>query len=504
MVSLPNYQNNSNVENKNQKNHDSNNEETSVIFGKISSTPEINFNKKHKKDLNKKNEIENNYIVLGEINNNNNNNNNNENNNENNENSNNIDNNNNKCKLGYDKENINNDNNNTIISNKLIKENKKRDRNKFLGIIIVILITISQTGFSELSSFVVTGDFNSPFMISWFNTIFFLFSFLIEFILIKFELNKEKKELLNSNNESPQKQDTILKRFKSKFKIIFDDETGAEIISPNGINLKKLIIISIPMTILYIILNWLWVLSLSMTETSIATALYQSATVFCFFLSIIILKEKIKILKSLSILIFMGGLVGIAVATTTTTTDGDDKFPNAILGDILMIVSAFLWGLYEVLTSKFIGDANRTIVNTYMGLIGLFNLIIGIPIIIILNFIKFELFKIPDSYTFIMIFVNAVVGFLVLYLIIWGLSVTSPLFVRSGELMTIPSTLIFDILFKKMKLPLLAIPGYILIVIGFVLSVFIESRQIKKKEKLKNQQSKNENEKNQKKRKSTI
>ncbi|KAM9968805.1 hypothetical protein ACTFIW_000206 [Dictyostelium discoideum] len=356
MVSLPNYQNNSNVENKNQKNHDSNNEETSVIFGKISSTPEINFNKKHKKDLNKKNEIENNYIVLGEINNNNNNNNNNENNNENNENSNNIDNNNNKCKLGYDKENINNDNNNTIISNKLIKENKKRDRNKFLGIIIVILITISQTGFSELSSFVVTGDFNSPFMI----------------------------KLLNSNNESPQKQDTILKRFKSKFKIIFDDETGAEIISPNGINLKKLIIISIPMTILYIILNWLWVLSLSMTETSIATALY----------------------------------LGIAVATTTTTTDGDDKFPNAILGDILMIVSAFLWGLYEVLTSKFIADANRTIVNTYMGLIGLFNLIIGIPIIIILNFIKFELFKIPDSYTFIMIFVNAVVGFLVLYLII--------------------------------------------------------------------------------------
>ncbi|EAL61474.1 hypothetical protein DDB_G0291888 [Dictyostelium discoideum AX4] len=449
--------------------------------------------------INKKNEIENKNIILGEINSNNN-----INNNENNENSNNIDNNN-KCKLGYDKENINNDNinnnNNTIISNKIIKENKKGDRNKFLGIIIVILITIFQTGFSELSSFVVTGDYNSPFMIGWFNTIFLLFSFLIEFILIKFELNKEKKELLNINNEPPQKQDTILKRFKSKFKnqIIFDNETGAETISPNGITLKKLIIISIPITILYIILNWLWVLSLSMTETSIATALYQSATVFCFFLSIIILKEKIRILKSLSILIFMGGLVGIVVATTTTTTDGDDKFPNAILGDILMIVSAFLWGLYEVLTSKFIGDANRTIVNTYMGLIGLFNLIIGIPIIIILNFIKFELFKIPDSYTFIMILVNAIVGFSVLYLIVWGLSVTSPLFVRSGELMTIPSTLIFDILFKKMKLPLLAIPGYILIVIGFVLSVFIESRQIKKKEKLKNQKGENGNEKNQKK-----
>ncbi|KAN0016021.1 hypothetical protein ACTFIU_005971 [Dictyostelium citrinum] len=493
MVSSPPiFKNNSNIENKNIHNsHYLNNEESSVIIRKLSSIPEINYEKKEC-DIN-------NNININNI--------------KNNENSinNNIDNK--KNKLISQSENLENnkiiENNNNNNNKELKKE--KGNRNKFLGIIIVILITVSQTGFSELSSFVVTGDYNSPFMVV--------------------ELYKEKKELLKVNfdnidehslnykidQQPPSQQQqqpqlsqqynhtqsvTILKRFKSKFKTRNIIDENGEIISSNNITLKKLIIISIPMTILYITLNWLWVLSLSMTETSIATALFQSASVFCFFLSIIILKEKIRILKSLSILIFIGGLVGIAVATTSNK-DSTDSFPNSTLGDILMVVSAALWGLYEVLTSKFIGDANRTIVNTFMGLIGLNNLIMGIPIIAILNFIQFELFIIPDSKTFIMILVNAIVGFSVLYLITWGLSVTSPLFVRSGELMTIPSTLIFDILIKKMKLPLLAIPGYILIVIGFILSVFIESKQIKKNEQiiiiLKNQhQQQNENENNKK------
>ncbi|KAN0028041.1 hypothetical protein ACTFIV_009868 [Dictyostelium citrinum] len=493
MVSSPPiFTNNSNIENKNIHNsHYINNEESSVIIRKLSSIPEINYEKKEC-DIN-------NNININNI--------------KNNENSinNNIDYN--KNKLIYQSENL--ENNKIIENNNNNKESKKGNRNKFLGIIIVILITVSQTGFSELSSFVVTGDYNSPFMVV--------------------ELYKEKKELLKVNFDNidehslnykidqqqspPQQQQhqqssqlynhsqsvTILKRFKSKFKTRKIIDENSEIKSSNNITLKKLIIISIPMTILYITLNWLWVLSLSMTETSIATALFQSASVFCFFLSIIILKEKIRILKSLSILIFIGGLVGIAVATTSNK-DSTDSFPNSILGDILMIISAALWGLYEVLTSKLIGDANRTIVNTFMGLIGLNNLIMGIPIIAILNFIQFELFIIPDSKTFIMILVNAIVGFSVLYLITWGLSVTSPLFVRSGELMTIPSTLIFDILIKKMKLPLLAIPGYILIVIGFILSVFIESKQIKKNEQIINQhqqqiiqQNENENEKKQEK-----
>ncbi|KAK5583623.1 hypothetical protein RB653_005221 [Dictyostelium firmibasis] len=224
---------------------------------------------------------------------------------------------------------------------------------------------------------------------------------------------------------------SIIKFFKIKFK-------------ENEISFKKLFIISIPITILYVGLNWCWLIALPMTDVSISTAIYQ----------------KIEILKIISIIIFMGGIVGITIVTSKSSS----IYPNAIKGDLLMILSAGLWAIYEVMTSKFLGNAKRTIVNTYMGFIGLINLIIGIPFIFILNFIGFEVIKIPTLKIFGMLLSNAIIGSSITYLVNWGLSLTSPLFVRSGELMSIPLTLLFDLIVKNMKLPLLAIPGYILII----------------------------------------
>ncbi|KAM9956716.1 hypothetical protein ACTFIR_003445 [Dictyostelium discoideum] len=177
-----------------------------------------------------------------------------------------------------------------------------------------------------------------------------------------------------------------------------------------------------------------------MTEVSISTAIYQSSTVFCFILSIIILKEEIKILKIISVLIFMGGIICITVVSARLSTT---VYPNAIKGDLLMILSAALWAIYEVMTSKFIGNVNRTAVNTYMGLIGLIDLVLGIQFILILNWVGFEPFQMPQSAKiFGMLLTNAIIGASITYLVNWGLSITSPLFVRSGELMAIPITLL--------------------------------------------------------------
>ncbi|KAN0029681.1 hypothetical protein ACTA71_007816 [Dictyostelium dimigraforme] len=396
-------------------------------------------------------------------------------------------------------------------------ENNREDgkkKNKFLGIIIVFLITLFMATSAELSQFIVSGDYKAPFTIIWFSTIILSFSLVIEVILLKIELIKERKDGLkisfdnvkhidyNINSSisgscnyelNEQKQDSLLQRFQSKFKVErkTNPENGETITT--GITFKKLVIVSIPMSILFVGLNWIWMLAISMTEVSISTALYQSASVFCFFLSIIILKEKVKILKTISVIIFMGGIVGIAI-TTVGTSRGE--YPNAIKGEILMIISAAMWGLYEVLTSKFIGDANRTIVHTYMGLIAFVNLILGIPVIAILNVTNFEPFSLPSPSVFGMLLLNALVGFSVNYLINWGLSVTSPLFVRSGELMVIVATLLFDIIVKHMKFPLLAIPGYSLIVIGFILSVYIESKDIKQQQQQQQQQQQKEKENN--------
>ncbi|KAM9968804.1 hypothetical protein ACTFIW_000205 [Dictyostelium discoideum] len=383
---------------------------------------------------------------------------------------------------------LNNNEEDEIIKKIKGKENvkikvEKKNNNKFLGIIIVFLITLFMATSAELSQFIVSGDYKAPFTIIWFSTIILSFSLVIEFILLKIELIKERKDGLKINFDDVKHIDYNINSsisgsyFKVNLKLrrTINPENGETI--NTDITFKKLFIISIPMSILFVALNWIWMLAISMTEVSISTALYQSASVFCFFLSIIILKEKVKILKTISVIIFMGGIVGIAI-TTVGTSKGE--YPHAIKGEILMIISAAMWGLYEVLTSKFIGDANRTIVHTYMGLIAFVNLILGIPVIVILNVTKFEPFSVPSISVFGMLLLNALV-------------VTSPLFVRSGELMVIVATLLFDIVIKHMKLPLLALPGYSLIVIGFILSVYIESSDIKQQQQQEKEKEKQKN-----------
>ncbi|EAL61715.1 hypothetical protein DDB_G0291462 [Dictyostelium discoideum AX4] len=357
--------------------------------------------------------------------------------------------------------NINNNNNieNSNILNKDNIELSKNNKNgflKFIGIIIIILIAISNTTSAELSQYIIINDFDSSFMITWFNVSFSVFSILIELILLKIELFKKEKQQQQQSSDNI--KISFLNYYKSKF-----------VSNDNSIKLKKLFSISIPMSILFLFMNWIWLYALPLIDVSISTALYQ----------------RIRFLKTISVIIFMAGIIGITLGTTLGTSSEiieNQILSNKVKGYLLMILSASLYGLYEVLVSKILGDVNRTIVHTYLAFIGFIGFLIGIPIMVIFNFTNFELFKIPHPKSFGIIFSNTVIIFSINYLINWGLSITSsPLFVRAGELMAIPLTLIFDIIIKHMKLPLVAIPGYILIVIGFILSIYIECNHIKKK-----------------------
>ncbi|KAN0029704.1 hypothetical protein ACTA71_007839 [Dictyostelium dimigraforme] len=320
----------------------------------------------------------------------------------------------------------------------LNKRIKKRE--KFFGIIIVVLISILWTASTELQSFLVN------------------------------DINKQKKE--TGFNES------IIKNYKEKF-------------NKNTISFKKLFIVTIPITIFNVSSNWLYAVSLIYVDPNILVALFQSASIFCYILSITILKEKIRILKTISVIIFMGGVACIAISSALSPDSSFSSLGNndKVKGYCFIIVSAVLWALYEVCTSKFIScEQNRTIVNTLMGFIGIVNLILGIPVIALLNGTKFEIFILPSPSVFGLLFINAILFLIAIYVITWGLSVTSPLFIRSGELLALPLTLLFDIIIKHIKFPLTSIPGYILIVIAFGISVYVETKKIKKIEKLKLQQ----------------
>ncbi|EGG14316.1 hypothetical protein DFA_12086 [Cavenderia fasciculata] len=351
-------------------------------------------------------------------------------------------------------------------------ENPKPKR--IIGIVIVILILLLQTTLSEFGQ-VVLFDFPKPFFVCMSSSAFLFLAIPIELVALKIDQskksNKEKQPLMarsiqETNDElESNNNDSMIETIKSEF-------------SKSEFSYPKFFLVCFGMTFLLLVTNWLWMIGFSLTEVSTATAIYQSATVFVFIFSIIILKDKPTLLKVVYVFLFIGGVVGITVADQLSGDDSS-KFPHAVIGDIIMVVSACLWALYEVLVNKFFGKASRTVLNFFIGMTTFNMLIIGIPTLAIINKIGFEPFDLPDNKQLTDLAIMASIAFALLYVMNIGLSICSPLFVRSGELMTIPGTLFWDIIFKHYKMPLTSIPGFVAIIVGFVLSLYVENKAMK-------------------------
>lgn len=103
--------------------------------------------------------------------------------------------------------------------------------------------------------------------------------------------------------------------------------------------------------------SWTWFLSIPMTEAMVNTVIYQSCCVWCFLISVVLLGEKVTLIKVVSTLATFAG-VGIIsnfpctveVAPGTTPSPADAGANGRMLwGDLLCLFSAFTYALYEVL-----------------------------------------------------------------------------------------------------------------------------------------------------------
>ncbi|EGG24939.1 hypothetical protein DFA_03184 [Cavenderia fasciculata] len=337
-------------------------------------------------------------------------------------------------------------------------------KKRIIGLSIVLLITTVNTTSSELSQYILVNDYYKPFLMIYYNMIWLILALPIELAVFY------GKHIKNNSNEP------LIQSLHREFLI------------DNKVTLKTVAWVTFLMSILYTGLNYIWILGLPLTEVSTSNALFQSATIYVFFLSIWILKEKPTILKSVSVIFFIAGVVGILLADRASSV-GAYEFPDAVKGDIMMVAAAALYGVWQVLTAKFLVDKNRTMVHSYIGLMGFWCLLFGIPVLLALHYSGYETFEMPTtSRSAGLISVSAFLTFTANYLINWGLSLVSPLAVRGAELLIIPATLLFDIFVKKVVFPAISIPGFLFIIFGFLIMMFVENIQLKRRQRTKHQQ----------------
>eukprot|EP00299_Pterocystis_sp_00344_P013503 c6622_g1_i1.p1 GENE.c6622_g1_i1~~c6622_g1_i1.p1 ORF type:complete len:296 (-),score=13.82 c6622_g1_i1:46-933(-) len=224
-------------------------------------------------------------------------------------------------------------------------------------------------------------------------------------------------------------------------------------------------------SILAFFAGYSWYLSLHITIPSANNAIYQSSCAFVFVFSVLLLKEKVTLPKILAVIVAIGGVLLV----TLFHSKGNVTVHDRPIGYVLVLVSTCLYALYEVLAKLYgphsVGKRDQ-LKNAclLLGLIGFFNFILLWPGIFLLHFTGLEEFSWPsDPKTVRLMILNMFLDTMFNWFLLFGLALSSPLFISIGSMLVIPASLTTDAMIHSVHPSLGVIFGCLLIALAFCL-----------------------------------
>ncbi|POR37249.1 Putative vacuolar membrane protein, partial [Tolypocladium paradoxum] len=226
-----------------------------------------------------------------------------------------------------------------------------------------------------------------------------------------------------------------------------------------------------------------WYVAVSLTTPSDLTAIYNCSAFFAYVFSVPILREPLRLDKSIAVFIAIVGVLVVAYGDTDTSTGAADAPPgnaepgagSRFVGNLVIGVGSVLYGLYEVLYKRYacppegVSPGRGTIfANTFGACIGLFTLtVLWIPLPI-LHFLHIERFELPEPSTcwLILVAVLANATFSGSFLVL--ISLTSPVLSSVAALLTIFIVALADWFLTGQPLSWAAIIGGSMIIVAFV------------------------------------
>ncbi|EMR72221.1 putative duf6 domain protein [Eutypa lata UCREL1] len=225
-----------------------------------------------------------------------------------------------------------------------------------------------------------------------------------------------------------------------------------------------------------------WYLAVNLTSPSDLTAIYNCSAFFAYAFSVPLLGERVRLDKSLAVLVAIAGVLIVAYGDSKDgTSDDEGDAPAAataasarFLGNVIIGAGSVLYGLYEVLYKRWacppegVSAMRGTIfANAFGSCIGLFTLLVLWVPLPVLHWLGWETFELPTGETALWLWVSVIMNatfagsFLVL------ISLTSPVLSSVAALLTIFIVAIADWLVFGERLSAAAVFGGCMIVVAF-------------------------------------
>ncbi|XP_061189405.1 solute carrier family 35 member F5-like isoform X1 [Saccostrea echinata] len=165
--------------------------------------------------------------------------------------------------------------------------------------------------------------------------------------------------------------------------------------------------------------------------TLICAALYPSSSADRFTLS-----------KLFAVFLSIGGIVMVSIADLSF----EDKIP---VGALWALCGSMLYALYLVSLRRRVDHEDKLDITMFFGFVGLFCILLLWPGFFILHFSGTEVFTLPNSRQWLFITINGLIGTVLSEVLwLWGCFLTSSLIATLALSLTIPLTMLADVIWK--------------------------------------------------------
>ncbi len=229
-----------------------------------------------------------------------------------------------------------------------------------------------------------------------------------------------------------------------------------------------------------------WFVAMKLSTGADVTAIYNCSAFAAYCFSIPILHDTFSWVKMSSVLTAISGVMIVAYGGQQTG-DETQEYPHRLSGNLIILVGAILYGLYEVLYKRKccppsgIVSARReaTFSNFIMGLVGINSCALLCTGLLFAHLLGLYSVKIPANAStwwliWISVFSNAVFSLSFLGL----MSLTSPVFSSVSSLLTILLVGFSEWWFRGIALGWYKFFGYCLVMVGFALLTYASWSEI--------------------------
>lgn len=235
-----------------------------------------------------------------------------------------------------------------------------------------------------------------------------------------------------------------------------------------------------------------WYVAVNLTTPSDLTAIYNCSAFFAYVFSVPLLREPLRVDKSIAVVIAIAGVLVVAYGAEDQSLEeggGDLDKPRSggqrFAGNMIIGAGSVLYGLYEVLYKRYACPPNgcspvRGVIfaNTFGALLGLFTLVVLWIPLPFLHWTGLETFYLPTGHTAWMLFFSVIANatfagsFLVL------ISLTSPVLSSVASLLTIFIVAITDWMITGEPLSGAAVLGGLMIMVAFLMLAWSTWREM--------------------------